>query len=205
MIVYKTTNLVNGKIYVGKDVRNDPSYLGSGFLLKQSIEKYGKKNFIKEILEVCSTNAELNEREKYWISTLQSSVRGVGYNIAEGGSGGDTFTRQSPERKKVIRQHLIHAVNTKVKTSKGYKTRGPKISKTKTGVALSPSHCNALSEAHIGQVPWNKGQTFPELSKSRSGSGNPMYGKTISDEHKAAISKAASLRWKKYRESRGMI
>ncbi len=65
MIIYKTTNLVNGKFYVGKSKYNDPEYLGSGIILKKAILKYGIENFNKEILEQCNSDAELNEREKY--------------------------------------------------------------------------------------------------------------------------------------------
>ena len=51
--IYKTTNLVNGKIYVGKhefskDKRLNSSYLGSGVALKRAIIKYGKENFNRE-------------------------------------------------------------------------------------------------------------------------------------------------------------
>jgi hypothetical protein len=46
MIIYKTTNIINGKYYVGKDINNSESYLGSGVLLKRAIKKYGKENFI---------------------------------------------------------------------------------------------------------------------------------------------------------------
>ena len=53
-IIYKTTNLINGKIYVGSDISNIPSYLGSGKILKCAIKKYGKDNFQKEILDICS-------------------------------------------------------------------------------------------------------------------------------------------------------
>ena len=52
MIVYKTTNLINGKVYIGKDRKNNPSYLGSGILLQKAIRKYGSDNFKKETLFV---------------------------------------------------------------------------------------------------------------------------------------------------------
>ena len=48
MIVYKTTNLINGKIYVGKYEGNRENYLGSGYILKKAIKKYGRENFKRE-------------------------------------------------------------------------------------------------------------------------------------------------------------
>jgi hypothetical protein len=64
MIIYKTTNLVNQKFYVGKDTNNNPNYYGSGKRLKLAIKKYGIVNFKKETLEVCNTLELLNERIK---------------------------------------------------------------------------------------------------------------------------------------------
>lgn len=52
MIVYKTTNLINNKIYIGKDTHDNPKYLGSGIVLKRAIKKYGKLNFLKETIEI---------------------------------------------------------------------------------------------------------------------------------------------------------
>ena len=57
-VIYKTTNLINKKIYVGKDEFNNPDYYGSGKLLHQAITKYGKENFIKDIIETCETLEE---------------------------------------------------------------------------------------------------------------------------------------------------
>ena len=41
MQIYKTTNLVNGKVYVGQEKWNNPNYLGSGKILRLAIKKYG--------------------------------------------------------------------------------------------------------------------------------------------------------------------
>lgn len=102
MIIYKTTNLINGKIYVGKDSINDPQYFGSGLILNRAIKKHGIHNFRKDILEQCKNSQELDEREQYWIKELNTIDRSVGYNIAKGGTGGDTFTNQSDEKKASI-------------------------------------------------------------------------------------------------------
>lgn len=89
MIIYEIKNKVNGKIYIGQHSSKElGSYWGSGKLIKYSIEKYGIDNFERTILERCSTKNELNEREKYWIKKKDSI--NIGYNLTEGGTGGDT-------------------------------------------------------------------------------------------------------------------
>ena len=65
MIIYKTTNLINGKIYVGKDSKNNNNYLGSGKILNLAINKYGIENFKKETLCECLSSKELNKAERY--------------------------------------------------------------------------------------------------------------------------------------------
>lgn len=92
MQIYKITNLINGKIYIGKDTVSDKNYYGSGVLIKRAIEKYGIENFKKEILEECNTNNELCVKEKYWIEYYNSINRKIGYNISKGGDGGDTLS-----------------------------------------------------------------------------------------------------------------
>jgi len=50
--IYKTTNLINNKIYVGKHKTSaNDGYLGSGLILGYAVDKYGKENFKREILE----------------------------------------------------------------------------------------------------------------------------------------------------------
>lgn len=106
MIIYKTTNLVNGKIYIGKDKHNNPKYLGSGKRLDNSINKYGKENFEKVILEYCDSEKHMVEREKYWIKYFDSTNRLTGYNLTHGGEGGDTFSLRSLEEQEQTRKAL---------------------------------------------------------------------------------------------------
>lgn len=106
MIIYKTTNLVNRKIYIGKDKHNNPKYLGSGKRLDSSINKYGKENFEKVILEYCDSEKHMQEREKYWIKYFDSTNRLIGYNLTLGGEGGDTFSLRSTEEQEQTRKSL---------------------------------------------------------------------------------------------------
>jgi hypothetical protein len=87
-VVYKTINLINNRYYIGvhrtKDV-ND-KYLGSGVLLKVAIKKYGKKNFVKEILSIFDSYEEAFNKERE-IVTLELIEKGECYNLHCGGDG----------------------------------------------------------------------------------------------------------------------
>lgn len=91
--IYKTTNLINGKIYVGKHKASqfNPDYKGSGKLITRAINKYGEANFKTIMLCTCNDLVELNNTEKKYILELNSNyLTGCGYNISPGGDGGPT-------------------------------------------------------------------------------------------------------------------
>ena len=89
MYIYKTTNQINGKIYIGLTTMNEEEskwYFGSGDSIKKALEKHGVENFEKEILERgFSTKEELAEAEIKWITHFKSTTRGIGYNLSPGG------------------------------------------------------------------------------------------------------------------------
>ena len=64
--LYKTTNLVNGKIYIGVHTTNklNDGYLGSGTNFKKAVKEFGRMNFKREILEFFETAEEAFNREK---------------------------------------------------------------------------------------------------------------------------------------------
>ena len=89
--IYKFTNKLNGKIYIGQSVdiehrRKEHLRYKDGGYFHRSLMKYGNDNFDFEILEECDI-MQLNERERYWISYYNSNNRDKGYNCTEGGEG----------------------------------------------------------------------------------------------------------------------
>lgn len=84
--VYQTTNLVNGKIYVGFHATKNPndSYLGSGIALRSALKKYGRANFRKEVLFDFKTAEEMEAKEGE-IVNAEFCAREDTYNLAKGG------------------------------------------------------------------------------------------------------------------------
>ena len=108
--VYITTNHVNGKQYIGQRKYDKQGkwkeYLGSGIILSRAIEKYGIKNFSKEIIEECKTKKILNEREIYWINYYNAVESDNFYNIASGGDGGNTIAGYTDDQRKLLSTKL---------------------------------------------------------------------------------------------------
>jgi hypothetical protein len=93
--VYRTTNKVNGKYYIGVHKTDNPmdEYLGSGKYLKRAIAKYGESNFSKEIL-LSSHSSDAAFALEY---ELVEKHRGdpLCYNLRQGGSGGFDFINRT--------------------------------------------------------------------------------------------------------------
>lgn len=88
-LIYQITNLINGKIYVGKHIAQDinDEYMGSGKLIIKAINKYGRENFRKDILFECSSEDEMNKKEAEIVNEDFCSREDT-YNIVTGGGGG---------------------------------------------------------------------------------------------------------------------
>lgn len=91
-IIYKITNRLNGKFYIGKHkTKNiDDGYMGSGKLIKAAIKKHGVENFEKEVLHVFETEAEMNEAEARLVIIGEDS-----YNLCPGGHGGFGYIHEN--------------------------------------------------------------------------------------------------------------
>ena len=92
MVVYKVSNIIDGKIYVGKTTRNLRKRIMEHLqncrisYFDRAIKKHGIESFEIAIIEECTTIEELNEREKFWIKELNCKIPN-GYNLTDGGEG----------------------------------------------------------------------------------------------------------------------
>lgn len=113
--VYKITNKVTNKIYIGITNQGSgaryrhhwyESRIGEPSPIHRSMAKYGEDNFTLEIIDFADTYDELKEKEKYWIKQYNSTDKSIGYNLTEGGDG--TFGRKhSEDTKEKIRQKAL--------------------------------------------------------------------------------------------------
>ena len=153
--IYKTTNMKNNKIYVGKKHKSFfvDDYFGSGVLINKAINKYGENNFKVELIDSAESLEELNEKEIYWIKELKSQVIYGNYNIAEGGFGGDIFSYLPEDMKEAFIQKCKE--NSKGKNNPNY-GNGYKI--------------------QVDKNPSKRPEVRQKIKLASSGKNNAMYG-----------------------------
>ena len=174
LIIYKITNLINNKAYVGQTIRGldkrikqYKSNLGGGqYALKNAFNKYGFDNFLFEELFICFDKHDLNYFEKYFINSLDSLYPN-GYNLTTGGDSNFNFTEQTIA----------------------------KMSKAKKG---KPT----WNKGKKGSIPWNKGKKGfitqsqeSNLKRSRFGAENHFYNKkhSLKTIQKISLKKKGSI------------
>ena len=142
-LIYKHTNKINGKSYIGltKQQANKRWNYGNGYtksnqpVFAAAIKKYGWENFEHSILEDNIESLEkANEKEKYWVSYYHTYIHDPlcnGYNMTTGGDGqpGRVMTDETKEKIRAIRQQkliekfpkdLVITIYNKLLTTDGY-------------------------------------------------------------------------------------
>ena len=95
MVIYKATNKINGKLYIGKTevglglrmLKHRSNSKKPKTYFERALAKYGWDNFIFETIDFAQSAKELSEKEKYWIKYLNSTNKEIGYNCSPGGDG----------------------------------------------------------------------------------------------------------------------
>ena len=195
--VYLTTNLKNGKKYIGDHSTNnlEDGYLGSGKpYFQRALKEYGKENFKREILEFFESKEEaFNAQEKFII--FYNTLTPDGYNISPKGGYGVPKSYLSEETKEKIgnsSRGRFHTAESKLKMGR----RGRKFSEeSKEKMRKTAQKRKASEETKLKMRNSKLNRTLSEesknkLSNSKKGKPSPMKGKNHSEESKLKISRS---------------
>jgi group I intron endonuclease len=171
--VYKTTNTLNGKFYIGKHSTNNlnDGYFGSGSALLDAINKHGKENFKVEIIEFFETEKEAVERERA-IVTKEFCQRDDTYNINVANQQFTWTGISRPEQSIVIKTHKPWLnIKNRHNPSKGKPAHNRKrirITNEALGIDIEVESLRVASE-YIGIDRANARKILQGVSKSRKG------------------------------------
>lgn len=163
MIIYKITNKINNKCYVGKTTKTlewrwkvhirHSKNVKYNALFPRAIAKYGEDNFILEIIDMAISLEELNEKEKYWIKYYKSYLKEYGYNLTLGGEGG-ALVGEALERMKKTKKGKKHSEKQKA-TSYVY-LKGINKGKANGMYGKKPANCGKTMEEFFGEEKANE-------------------------------------------------
>jgi len=181
--VYKTTNKINGKIYIGVHKTNnlDDDYLGSGKILKRAIEKYGIENFEKEILAVFDKASDMFEMESELVNE-DFVERDDTYNLKLGGFGGFDHLNDGSEEHKLRASKggrtvdISHRINGYLKSFEN--EEWVQNYRKKLSLAAQKFYANGGKSGFKGKKHSEefKHRISKRMSESQKGSGNSQYG-----------------------------
>lgn len=169
MIIYKITNRVNGKVYIGQTVRTlearwrrHCTNTSGCTAIHEAIQKYGKENFSVEQIDVASDREELNKKEIYWIQHYDC-IAPKGYNLTFGGetTSGYVHTEDSKVKMSSVRKGKYcgenhprfgkhHSDESKKKMSENRKGKCCGEDHHMYGKHLKPETITKIREAKLG-------------------------------------------------------
>ena len=174
--VYKITNLVDGKVYIGKHQTEQlkDGYMGSGKYLQHAIKKHGLENFKKEILYQFDNEEEMNHIEAELV-TEEFCKRDDTYNICIGGKGGWSYINSnrnfSEHNMKLAKNRDYSKTDLSFVTDEWRKNKSDTVKKLhKKGIYHNFSF---LDRNHTEKAKKKIGQANSKLQK---GSKNSQYG-----------------------------
>lgn len=206
--VYKTTNIINNKFYIGvhrsKDIEND-IYIGSGRNLKSAVKKYGRENFIREILFEFDNSEDAFKKESEIVTEdFLKEYNGVIYNMSPGGYGGRIYiqppwlgkkhTEESKQKISESNKGKIISAEAREKESISQKKRLANMDKDKkiemyrkiaeagVGRPVSEETRKKLSIINKGKVITQ--ETRNKISDAKKGKPNPRLAEINRDPEK---------------------
>jgi len=168
--IYKTTNVLSGKYYLGMhstDNLND-GYMGSGKRLRYSINKHGKDNHKVEILEFVDTREELKKREEE-IVNLNEIAKVECMNLKVGGEGGFISEEQQRHRSSCAGKARAERLKSDLDYAKEWSELSSSI--------MKQNHKDGKMRYDTFKGKTHSEETKEKMRKSKNkGSANPQFG-----------------------------
>ena len=193
--IYKVTNLINNKYYIGMHRTTNPNdgYLGSGIAIKKAIKKYGKENFSKEVLFVFETEKEMQDKEKEIVN--EDVVNDpMSYNMTQGGKGSWSHIDVSGEKNPNFGKAIWKKGKTQEEIVEVNKKRAsPGEANGMYGKTHTDETKQKIIDANKKWLETDEGKAA--IKKRAAAFSKRMKGVTKSEEQKRKMSEAAKARW----------
>lgn len=193
-IIYKATNTINGKCYIGKTKRTldhrkrqhikDAFVKNTDLLFHKALRKYGVISFVWDVIEECDDNI-LNNREIYYITYYKSNVGlfpEFGYNMTKGGDGG--YVLENNPNKNEIYKKISNS-------NSGENHFLNKMSEEDRENYLN-AYCRGEKNPRFGKV-WTDEQKLAHSIQRKNN--NPWKGKKHTEESRKKISMSRYNYW----------
>lgn len=198
--IYKITNQINGKSYIGLTTKDRPTdrYSQHRYLSRHpeqengnnpnsaihaAMRKYGINNFTFEIVEEVPEDQNLNLREKYWIKFFHTYVKDPlcnGYNLTEGGEGTSGYSRSQSTEERIKKGESV----------KKYYQEHPEAIQRKREITKKLWE----DEEYRKKVTESNQKFYAEHPDMFKGENNPFYGKKHSQESLAKMREFSAKR-----------
>lgn len=183
-IIYKITNKLNGKVYIGKTTKtieerkfeHERKINVRGQVIYQAFRKYGLDSFDWDVIDSANDEDSLNRKEMYWISHYNSYGHD-GYNMTIGGEG---FAKGElhPNFGKKVSEETRRKMSERLKGENHFRFGKP----------LSEEHKQKLREAHKNYHFTDEHKA--KISEACKGEKNGFFGKNHSEEARVKMSEA---------------
>ncbi len=218
MIVYKATNQINGKVYIGQTTRVLPQRISHHLwnannndnnYFHNAINKYGIKNFKWEIIRICDNIESLNAFEQYYILYYDSI--NSGYNLTSGGLNyivsektkekyrKRKFTKEQRKKMSMVKIGVKLSNETKKRMSLSQRNVSDETKRRRSVAALGRHHTEATKKKMSVSKLNMSDKTKQLISKNHA---KYWLGKKHSEEAKKKMSLARSKYWKNIRNNK---
>jgi len=187
MVVYKVTNLQNGKCYIGatkqplnhRRIKHQYAVkTGSEALFHNALRKYGESSFTWEVLHTCKDREELSKMEAYYTDYYDSFNNG--YNMQTGGDSEYIISE-------LVKEKLSIASKGKPKSEEHRKN-------------IKKNHADVSGENNPMYGKHHTKEAREKISKTKAAKGNYWTGRKHSEESRAKMRKSQQEYHRKKRE-----